>query len=375
MKLIVDGVIFTSSPYGGISRVFNNILPLMCDLDPQLKVIVFFLKKSGIQIPKHKQITYINLKNIYHLRPWRLWKPHYVDIQQFFLKLLIGNSKNKIWFSTYFTRPQFVWKGKEVVFTHDFIYELYPDLMPVSQAVIHTKSEAINAADMIFCNSNTTASDLQKFYDVPSSNIIVSHLGFDKVFRLRKDTLSIDILPYRFILFVGKRNYYKGFDTLLAAFSEWSKTHDFKLVLVGPPLSNAEKSTLNELTIEGKIVVFDNPEDDVLCDLYNQATALIYPSIYEGFGIPLLEAMACGCLIVASRIPSTVEVAENVPYYFEPGDIDSLTRSLNELVSLDDRKTKIEMGLQRASYFSWEKTALIIYNGVKKLDSEKEQQL
>src|SRR4030042_433317 len=95
------------------------------------------------------------------------------------------------------------------------------------------------------------------------------------------------------------------------------------LVLVGgKPFSESEQQMMRELAIAGQVKLFRDIDDETLCCLYNRALALVYPSIYEGFGVPLLEAMACGCPIVASRIPSTLEVVGDCPIYFASTQVD-----------------------------------------------------
>ena len=91
-----------------------------------------------------------------------------------------------------------------------------------------------------------------------------------------------------------------------------------------------------------KVLIYSNVNDSQLCDIYNQAKALIYPSLYEGFGIPLLEAMACGCPIIASKIPSTLEIAEQIPFYFKPGDEQELIVAMENVIcnlSINERIT------------------------------------
>ena len=97
--------------------------------------------------------------------------------------------------------------------------------------------------------------------------------------------------------------------------------------------------------------------DEELAWLYNQAVALVHPSLYEGFGIPLLEAMACGCPVVASRIPSTVEVAGDIPLYFEPAEPESLPAALDAICSEDGDSKRVKLGLEHVKQYSWDRTA------------------
>ena len=105
------------------------------------------------------------------------------------------------------------------------------------------------------------------------------------------------------------------------------------------------------------IVIDQNPDDKGLCKLYNGAAAFIYPSLYEGFGIPLLEAMSCGCPIIASRIPSTLEVAKDVPIYFEPLEVEQLLAALNQILEEGRESDRVRRGHQVTQEYSWNKTA------------------
>lgn len=363
MRLVVDGTVFERETPGGIARLFSNILPLLCDLDPKLRIQLFFTKTPRIPYPKHKQIS-IFLPETFQkiLRPFKLNKSQKLKFQRKLLQIWFGNSCKKVWLSTYFTMPPENWRGKQVVMVHDFIYELFPEYIPGGESVVRQKADAINAADKVICNSHTTAKDLRLLFPVSEKDISIAHLAADPVFRKKSDDQIVQKLDCPFILFVGKRSNYKNFSTLLEAYLQWSKKDEIKLVAAGPGLSEAEKDTFHDLSLEDKVVVFEYPDDETLCDLYNQAVAFIYPSLYEGFGIPLLEAMQCGCPIIASQIPSTEEVAGNIPIYFQAQDPLSLLSALDQLSGIPNMEQRVQMGLMHAEQYSWEKTAKVFYN-------------
>ena len=126
------------------------------------------------------------------------------------------------------------------------------------------------------------------------------------------------------MLYVGRRSHYKNFSTLLQAYSVWKHRNEITLAAVGPPGSRVEEQQLAKLGIHDRVHYLTNVNDEELCLLYNEAIAFVYPSLYEGFGVPLLEAMASGCPIIASRIPATIEVAGECPVYFEATEVGSL---------------------------------------------------
>lgn len=371
MNLVVDGVIFELNPIGGVARMFNNILPMMCDIDPTLRIQLLFTKTPNFRYPEHKQIFTFFPDRAYNLmRPWKLWKPYRKVAINALQRMWVGKTAHKIWFSTYFSRPSSGWKGSEVVMVHDLIYELFPELMPYSDLIISQKKESINSADKVFCNSNTTKRDVQKFYPRLPEDIVTIHLAKDDIFKKRTRTEMNNPVQSRFILFVGARNYYKGFDHLLDAYSNWIGREQVNLIVVGRAWTTEELQTITAKGLGTKIRLMENVDDDVLCDLYNQAEGFIYPSIYEGFGIPLLEAMACGCPIVASKIPSTLEVACDLPIYFDPGDVSGLVYALDQLLLGEGVEEKVAEGLVHAEKFSWQKTARAFYEGLRSLQNE-----
>lgn len=371
MNLIVDGKIYEGNTQGGIARIFSNILPLMCNLDPNLKVFLFTSKTPPISLPIHPQIQHLHLETVYkYFRPWRIFSRYYKKIQRAYITARFGSSQKNIWFSTYFTKPPENWRGQQVVYVFDMIYELFPELMPNSQMVINNKENAILSADKVFCISHTTAGDLKHFYSIPDEKIAVTPLSHERRFTTKHSSEIREHVTDKYILFVGKRKYYKGFATLLEAYSQWEKNQEIKLVLVGSEWLPEENSEIRKRGIEKQVKLLENVDDETLCDLYNQAEAFVYPSLYEGFGIPLLEAMACGCPIIASRIPSTEEVSEDVPYYFEPGNSASLLAALDKMSSSEDMATRITRGIEVSMKYSWHKTALLAYEALKDLDEE-----
>jgi len=157
-----------------------------------------------------------------------------------------------------------------------------------------------------------------------------------------------------FILYVGMRQHYKNFETLLSAYSSWPRRNEIDLLVVGNPWSEEEQKEIASAGLESNIICRPGTTDEELCALYNQALAFVYPSLSEGFGIPLLEAMACGCQIVASRIPTFIEIAQDVPYFFDPLNKDELIVALES--ACFSEKTRNRRDSILANY-SWDRTA------------------
>jgi glycosyltransferase involved in cell wall biosynthesis len=362
MKIVFDGLIYQKQARGGIPRVYDNLLPCMCDLDADLRIRFVVSGRLLKSLPDHRNISHLDLESVRVairriFRSWRIWHRLYDLIYEITVGVLLGGTNNKIWLSTYYADPPMNWRGKSAVVVHDLIHELFSNLLPGNEKFIAAKKKAIESADVVICNSKTTALDVQRLYAIPSEKIRVTYWGRDEQFTAR----SGEQLNFRrhqpFILYVGNRGRYKNFSTLLTAFSGWPDNRNVQLLVVGPHWRQDEIALLRDTGCQDKIELLAGLDDIQLCDLYNQAAAFVYPSLYEGFGFPLLEAMSCGCPIVASRIPSTLEVAGDVPIYFDAESAADLLQALDQAMVEGRSSARVADGLSLVNQYSWEKTA------------------
>jgi len=372
MEVVVDGVIYQLQLHGGISRVFSEIFPRMCSIDDSLRIRILtqgLLKQS---LPEHAHIASCSIPYINHYPyPKRLWKPIISTANKLMYRLKTGSGKDKIWHSTYYTIPE-KWAGYSVATVHDMVFELFPQFYsgPNFDLFRQRKHLSVQRADAVICVSNTTRQDVLQFYELDGEKVYVVPNACSNVFgRLDSTKLSrTSRIKQPFLLYIGNRARYKNFDVLARAYSLWPRRKDVALVLVGGrPISESEQQLMEELAIAKQVKLLRDIDDETLCCLYNRALAFVHPSIHEGFGIPLLEAMACGCPIVASRIPSTVEVAGDCPVYFEPGKADDLLRAFDAALSEGRDSERVQVGLRKARSYSWDKTAaqtLEVYRSV-----------
>lgn len=254
-----------------------------------------------------------------------------------------------------------MWSGAIVVTVLDMIYELFPSLFNRigDERFKKQKRRCVLSADAVICISETTRRDLLRFHGIDSDKVWVVPLGYSNTFKRLQSLAGRTEFPVSgsFLLYVGDRAHYKNFNLLIKAYSLWQHRREVNLVVVGSEWSPDEIKSLKGLGIYDRVHLLDKMDDEALCYLYNTAVAFVYPSLYEGFGIPLLEAMACGCPVVASRIPSTIEVAGDSPVYFDPREIEDLVLALDK-VMLEGRDSQRSLaGLERAKGFSWERTA------------------
>ena len=166
-------------------------------------------------------------------------------------------------------------------------------------------------------------------------------------------------LPEKFILFVGTREPRKNLNRLARAYAELPDRtrREFSLVLVGPR-GWGEGDTSARQKRDSRVIVLDYVETAKLAQIYNLATVFVYPSLYEGFGLPSLEAMACGCPVVVSRAGSLPEICADAACYVDPIDVQSIAEGIEKVVADEElRQSLIKKGRERAKLFTWESTA------------------
>ena len=361
MKVTIDGIIYHLQSQGGISHIFDEILPRMCDQDDSLSIDLLISGKHKKETPVHPHIHTYNLFPIDILCPTRIWGTTRFPIRAYLQYLTYPDKSKNIWHSTYYTLP-YKWNGPVVITAYDLITERFAlDIYnkPRDEKERIHQRKCIERADRLISISETTKLDLELYYQIDPQKIQVIHLAASPVFRLMKNVDHFPDTPLDkpFLLYVGNRKLYKSFRGLLKAYSLWSRKNEVDLAVVGSAWEQEEIKMMNELKLTNQVKLFVEINKEKLSLLYNLANAFVFPSTYEGFGIPLLEAMACGCPIVASRIPSTIEVAGDCPVYFEPEDIDSFLSALDTIIAEGRNSRRVDLGLEHVNQYSWDKTA------------------
>ena len=343
--------------YGGITRYFTESLSRLGAFDDDIQIIFHLPRNCLAEVPKAKWIHEIRDTN---LKPERLFGK--ISKARTLLK------RPGIFHSTYYTRPY--WSDmKKVVTVYDFIDEKFPLMRGNPLSLSIKKRFAIENADAVIAISESTKNDILTFTHAKESNISVIHLGANDC-ALQGLSLEIEVAKFRekynlhcpYWLFVGNRgrsSLYKNFGSLLRAFARLSSRTDGCLVVVGGE-SKFEPWQVDFLIanrIERRVRLIPGISRRNLQRAYMGATAFIFPSLAEGFGLPLLEAMTCGAPVIASDIPVFHEIADGAALYFNPNDHVALSDAM--LKALDDtvRKKLVEDGKKRVSNFSWDQTA------------------
>jgi mannosyltransferase len=241
---------------------------------------------------------------------------------------------------------------RNVVTVYDFTYERFAKGL---RALVHTrqKSTAIARADAVICISEHTRRDLLRLLPhLPHEKVFVTHLAADEHFKpLRAPPPAAAGRP--FVLFVGGRAGYKNFTTAVQALS---RVRDCELMCVGGEPFSADELALLESAVPGRYSHAGAVSVPALNELYNSAVCLLYPSLYEGFGIPPLEAMRAGCPFVALNHSSIPEVAGDAGILLEGPDPEVMARAIEACTAPERRAELRDRGLARAGQFSWRAT-------------------
>lgn len=354
MRIAFDQQVFLLQEYGGISRYVCNLgthLALRPDLSVRIVAPLHFnghleaLPKGlpwGWRVPSiPKAFRLICATSEALARPMmRAFRPDIVH-------------------ETYYSHAGFApRRSRRVVTVYDMIHEKFASTFSNSHLTSEPKKAATMRADHVICISESTRRDLIEIFGVPEDKVSVVHLGYHEL--LPSGKMTADMLPDPYLLYVGGRSGYKNFSGLLRAVANSSALkNDFSIVCFGGgPLGPDELSLIRELGFpEGRIRQFGGG-DDVLADLYQNATAFVCPSLYEGFGIPTLEAMSLDCPVVSSNTSSLPEVVGDAGEYFDPNDLDSMRAAIEAVVLSPDRSCElVESGRKRCASFSWTRCA------------------
>jgi glycosyltransferase involved in cell wall biosynthesis len=243
---------------------------------------------------------------------------------------------------------------------YDMIYERFPEHFPgeveVNRAFIEEKRACLERADLILAISQATADDCLRCYpSIQPERIRVTHLGVDDAFF--HATPPVANAPY--FLFVGHRAVYKNFGRLVQAFARSGLQDDHELLVVSPSqaLAAEEQALIASVGLKARVRLLTAVTDDALGCLYAGATGFVYPSEYEGFGLPILEAMAAGTMVATANSSSMPEVGGKVAFYFDPTEPDEIAARLVEIAGLSaaEREHRRSAGLLWAREFTWQR--------------------
>ncbi|MFC1994677.1 glycosyltransferase family 4 protein [Chloroflexota bacterium] len=268
--------------------------------------------------------------------------------------------------SQHFSRYALLLRRPFIVTAHDLARICFPFAKESTRERIGLRLDVLGLkkAEHIIAVSACTKADLMSYLGIPGEKISVIYNGID--LQVFKPVLARR-LPFPYLLYVGSERPRKNLNTLLAAFAalkrEVSAFWDLKLVKVGAAGTSEEfrQMTLSEverLGLREEVVFTEYVSDAELAAYYSSAIALVLPSLYEGFGLPLVEAMACGCPVVASNCSSLPEVAGDAGLFVDPHGIDGLAQAMRRVITEPALREQLtEKGFERVQHFSWDRAA------------------
>ncbi|MES9901629.1 MAG: glycosyltransferase family 1 protein [Sedimenticola sp.] len=358
MRIAFDPQAFAIAQYGGISRYFykliDNLIEKEC-VDVKVFAPIYIneyidgLPKevfSGLKIAKIQKMAVIRqTASLLLSRPFiHRYQPHIL---------------HETYYSKFSYKPE---KSRRVVTVYDMIHERYGDSFSRFDTRSRDKITAVMGADHVICISENTRHDLLEYIDVPLDKISVIHLGVDSVEeKVSPPPFESSIKQsFPYILYVGQRGSYKNFNTLVKAYaaSRYLLNHIRIICFGGGKFTNSELSLFDQLNIQEDQIQHVGGGDEILASYYRNAAAFVYPSLYEGFGLPPLEAMTNDCAVICSNVSSIPEVVGDAGEYFDPEDIDSIISAIENVVGSESRcRHLIEIGKDRASQFTWDRCA------------------
>lgn len=364
VNIIYDPQIFSLQEYGGISRYFVELATHMHALDvaeveiycpwyasrylvetprPILKV------KAGIPVRRYLRYT----RQLFTAANMALFR-----------KRLTAKSFDIVHHTYYWPLPDRLPVHARVTTIHDMI----DGTIAPNPRKFRFKRRSVQQADHVICVSEYTRKALLECYGIAPEKTSVVHLGRPEIHD--HPPAQPDMRPTPYVLYVGERAGYKNFDGLVQAFVSSARIRqDFQLVCFGgKPISSDEMNTLVARGLTVQQVRHCSGDDGMLHALYRDASLFVYPSLYEGFGLPPLEAMSMGTPVACSDSSSIPEVVGGAGEYFDPTRADSIAQAMESvLYSATRRQELVSLGYERAARFSWNRCAretLAIYRSL-----------
>jgi glycosyltransferase involved in cell wall biosynthesis len=356
MRVLYDYQAFSRQFYGGVSRYFVELARLLSRFeDTEVKILAplyinHYLKEldpgivTGRQVKQAPKATG-KLLNIYNRAAIRRRASRY---------------RPDILHETYYAARSIPLRSNQarIVTVYDMIHERFPEYFPSWDATAANKRLAVMRADHVICISDTTRRDLLDIASVSPDKVSVVHLGFDSPQTQGEDSKPLVDGPY--LLHVGIRSGYKNFQRLLEAYAGNPSLYgQFRLVCFGGgKFRHTEERQREALGLAKDRLVWIGGSDNVLTQLYSHAAAFVYPSLYEGFGIPPLEAMSHDCPVVCSTGGSIPEVVGDAGEFFDPCDTATIAQALENVVCSQQRAAQLRArGRQHVTGFTWQQCA------------------
>ena len=347
----MDGQIFAVQEHGGISRMFVELADQFIH-DPDLGVS---LEPLSMVTRNHYLLSESHLAEHLRVRPAR-WQ--HLTLARYLARPHRAMHADVVHSTFYLTRALRDFPGRpHVVTVHDMIPELFPESRRRADRITD-KRRYVEQATHVICVSESTKADLLcVFGDVQAPISVIPH-GVNP--RFVNTEARVPGFPQDYLLYVGKRDGYKDAATLINAMPHLVHEYpEFSLMLVGGGgLTSRERDHIARLELSDRVMQRSVADMDMPA-AYSAARAFVFPSRYEGFGLPVLEAMACGTPVVLARSSALCEVGGDAAAYFEPGSAENLSAVLSDVIGdATSARDLSRRGRGRAALFSWTKSAV-----------------
>ncbi|HIK33817.1 MAG TPA: glycosyltransferase family 4 protein [Oscillatoriales cyanobacterium M59_W2019_021] len=328
----------------GISTYALNLLPFLKPIDPTLLVAESLTDYTCYPIPAG-QTPDQGMKG--HLRRL-LWT-------QLSLPRIYRQLKANLLFSPLPEAPIFT-RCRSIITVHDLIPLRFPGrFSPLTAYQQYYLPQVLHQSQHLVCDSVATANDAIDFLGIPAAKITPVPLAYDH-HRFR----PLNLPQGNYFFYIGRHQPYKNLHRTIAAFAALPRQFDCQLHIAGPRdrrYTPALQAQAAELGVGDRVQFMDYVDDEQLPILLNRAIALVFPSLWEGFGLPVLEAMACGTPVITSNLSSLPEVAEDAALLVDPYNVGAIAAAMQTVVTDSTARSHLrDRGLNRASQFSWRKT-------------------
>ena len=381
MKILYDHLAFEQQQIGGVSRYFAEIIS---NLDKDISIDIGLKYSNNIYLNEKNLIDPMPIPDYRHefIKGYefkgkgRLFKmvkklnpSKYPDISQVNLQYSVNLLKKQDFdvfhptqFNTYFL--EFINKKPFVITIHDMIHELFPEYYTPDNKTAIYKKELIKRANHIIAVSSNTKNDIINFYGVNEDKITVIHHGVNLP---NKANYNNSLPTKKYLLYVGSREGYKNFIFFVRAVSDLLIAKDLQLICTGTPFNRMELVLFKMLHLENRLL-FYYADDTILASLYQNALCFISPSLYEGFGMPILEAFSNNCPVALSDSSCYPEIGGEAALYFNPKNENEIKQTVLSIINNELlRKQLISSGRERLNLFSWKKSAektIFVYRSV-----------
>ena len=355
---------YVNDRYHGIGRHTYNLLDALTRLDPDRRYLAYY--HPGYLNTRFNMETLRERSNV-ELRPIRL--PLYLPTEQLVWPTLLAHARADLFHSPYVVIPLLA-RIRSVMTVHDLIFERHPEYRPRSylqrfyRPITHLGTKR---ADLVLTVSESTGCDVQAFYRVNRARIHVIGNAVDPTFQRESDPARLAAvrerygLPERFILTVGAGRPHKNVETLVEAFARLDPSLAPALVIGGeldPRFPDGVSARIHAHGIVSRVIRPGMIQEADLPVVYSLADVFVFPSLIEGFGLPPLEAMACGTPVLASTTSAVSEAVGDAALAFDPRDPAQLATVLSRaLTETALRTTLSRRGVERVRAFTWERAA------------------